>query len=54
MTKATKKLSLSLLALLMLCLATALAAHAEDSFTLRYKAGSDGEYALTVEGLDGT
>ncbi len=54
MTKATNKLSISLLALLMLCLAMAHAAHAEDSFTLRYKAGNDGEYALTIDGLDGT
>ena len=54
MTKETNKLSISLLALLMLCLAMAHAAHAEDSFTLRYKAGNDGEYALTIDGLDGT
>lgn len=54
MTKATKKLSLSLLALVLLCLALAHGAYAENTFTLRYKSGSDGEYTLSVEGLDGT
>lgn len=54
MTKAAKKLSLSLLALVLLCLAPAHGAHADNTFTLRYKSGSDGGYVLSVEGLDGT
>ncbi len=54
MTKARKKLSLSLLALMLLCLALAHGASAENSFTVRYSSVSDGEYELSVEGLDGT
>lgn len=54
MTKAIKKLSFSLFALTLLCLALAHGARAEDSFTVRYKSVSDGEYTLSVEGLDGT
>ncbi len=54
MTKAIKKLSFSLLALTLLCLALAHGASAEDSFTVRYKSAGDGEYTLSVEGLDGT
>ena len=54
MTKATKKLYVSLFALVLLFLALAHGVQAENSYTLRYKAGADGEYALSVEGLDGT
>lgn len=54
MTKAIKKLSFSLLALTLLCLALTHGALAEDSFTVRYKSVSDGEYTISVEGLDGT
>lgn len=54
MTKAIKKLSFSLLALTLLCLALAHGARAESSFTLRYRSAGGGAYTLSVEGLDGT
>lgn len=53
MTKAIKK-PLFLFALVLLCLALAHGAHAEDSYTLCYKAVSGDGYELSVEGLDGT
>lgn len=53
MTKAIKKIPLSLFALVLLCLALAHGVKADSSYTLRYNA-SDEEYALSIEGLDGT